>query len=348
MEKKQLDDIAVENFRTYLRIPSVHPNVDYGTCLKFIEKLAKELGLETNVYRPIQNKPHIILTWTGSEANLPSILLNSHMDVVPVFEDKWSHKPFDADMDENGNIYARGAQDIKSLGIQYLEAIRRLKQNGFKPKRTVHVAFVSDEETGGLEGMMVFSKTTDFKKLNIGFALDEGNPSPDDSLLAFYGEKRSWKFFVHCTGQPGHGSLLLDNTAGEKIQYIIDKFYSFRAEEIKRLEESHNDDDITSVNLTILKGGVQSNVIPPEFIIGFDTRVPTQHFEKFERTVRKWCKDAGEGVTIEDVVKDDDVPHTKVDDSNPFWVALKKALQKMQGHRCEAKNFSREYGRSSF
>lgn len=45
-------------------------------------------------------------------------------------------------MDANGNIYARGAQDCKCIGIQYLEAIRRLILNGQKNKRTVYVLFV--------------------------------------------------------------------------------------------------------------------------------------------------------------------------------------------------------------
>lgn len=45
-------------------------------------------------------------------------------------------------MDEDGNIYARGAQDTKNVAIQYLEAIRRLILNGQKNKRNVYISFV--------------------------------------------------------------------------------------------------------------------------------------------------------------------------------------------------------------
>lgn len=45
-------------------------------------------------------------------------------------------------MDKQGNIYGRGAQDMKSVSIQYLEAIRRLKRDGVVLKRTVHVSFL--------------------------------------------------------------------------------------------------------------------------------------------------------------------------------------------------------------
>lgn len=45
-------------------------------------------------------------------------------------------------MDDKGNIYARGAQDMKSVSIQYLEAIRRLKKDHVTLRRTIHVCFV--------------------------------------------------------------------------------------------------------------------------------------------------------------------------------------------------------------
>lgn len=45
-------------------------------------------------------------------------------------------------MDNQGNIYARGAQDMKCVGIQYLEAIRRLKKDNVTVRRTIHILFV--------------------------------------------------------------------------------------------------------------------------------------------------------------------------------------------------------------
>ena len=87
-------------------------------------------------------------------------MLNSHMDVVPVFLEHWTHNPFAAHKDEEvrapastpdptlteGNIFGRGTQDMKSVGIQHLEAVRRLKEQGRRFRRTVHIVFVPDEE----------------------------------------------------------------------------------------------------------------------------------------------------------------------------------------------------------
>lgn len=42
--------------------------------------------------------------------------------------------------------------------------------------------------------MVAFIKTKEFKALNVGFALDEGAPSPtDDVMYAFYYDKRPWR-----------------------------------------------------------------------------------------------------------------------------------------------------------
>lgn len=64
------------------------------------------------------------------------------MDVVPVFEDKWTYPPFGADIDSEGRIYARGSQDMKCVGVQYLAAVRALKKEGVTFKRTIHMIFV--------------------------------------------------------------------------------------------------------------------------------------------------------------------------------------------------------------
>lgn len=45
-------------------------------------------------------------------------------------------------MDDQGNIYARGAQDMKCVGIQFLESVRRLKSAGITLRRTLHLSFV--------------------------------------------------------------------------------------------------------------------------------------------------------------------------------------------------------------
>lgn len=323
---------AVRNFREYLRIPSVQPDINYDACVAFLKSQAKSVGLPVRVFSVAVDKPIVILTWEGKDPSLPSVLLNSHMDVVPVFSEKWTHEPFGAEKDDQGRIYARGSQDMKCVGIQYVEAVRRLKLNGIQLKRTIHISFVPDEEIGGRDGMKKFVHTSDFLELNVGFAMDEGMASPTDEFVLFYGERSIWHLHIHCPGSPGHGSLLLPDTAGEKVRHIIDRFMDYRQKEKQKLNDNPRMElgEVTTVNLTQLKGGVQSNVVPPELVVVFDVRLsPTQDHKEFENMVNTWCKEAGTGTWVEYEQKCPQVDVTALDKNNPWWQAFKEECDKL-------------------
>ena len=63
---------------------------------------------------------------------------------------------------------------MKCVGMQYLEAIHRLKSSGFQPKRSVYLSFVPDEEIGGHDGAEKLAYSDVFKNLNVDIVLDEG------------------------------------------------------------------------------------------------------------------------------------------------------------------------------
>lgn len=196
MAKKWEDMEEIQIFREFLRIPSVQPDIDYDPCVKFLQKQAKSLNLPLKVsYAGDLSKPIVVITWKGSHPDLPSIMLNCHMDVVPVDVEKWDHPPFSAHLDDEGRIFARGSQDMKCLGTQYLAAIRELQKEGVQLRRTLVLTFVPDEEIGGEFGMKAFVHSDDFKELNVGFAIDEGTPEEDDILKVYYAEKTMWREF---------------------------------------------------------------------------------------------------------------------------------------------------------
>jgi aminoacylase len=55
-------------------------------CVTFLRRQAKDLDLPIQVLEMAAGKPIVIITWLGEEPTLPSVMLNSHMDVVPVYE----------------------------------------------------------------------------------------------------------------------------------------------------------------------------------------------------------------------------------------------------------------------
>ncbi|KAL5278508.1 ACY1.2 family protein [Megaselia abdita] len=324
----------IEIFREFLRIPSVHPNINYDSCVQFLKKQAESLNLPLKVnFAGDPTKPIVVITFEGSQPELSSIMLNCHMDVVPVDEDKWVHPPFSAHMDEEGRIFARGSQDMKCLGTQYLAVIRELQKSGTKLKRTLHLTFVPDEEIGGKFGMQAFVHTTAFKDLNIGFAIDEGTPEEDDVYKVYFAERTMWHIHFHINGTAGHGSRLLENTAAEKAKYLINKFSELRAREAKKLIDNPDftDGDVTSINLTRLDGGVQTNVIPSKISLGYDIRIALEvDIPEFEKEIQKWCEEAGGDIEIVFEIKEPVTERTKLDNTNIYWTAFKQGLESMK------------------
>uniref|UniRef100_A0A0K0DMW4 M20_dimer domain-containing protein n=1 Tax=Angiostrongylus cantonensis TaxID=6313 RepID=A0A0K0DMW4_ANGCA len=210
------EDIAVTKFREYLRINTEQPSPDYDSCRKFLIRLADELGIQSKVVEAVAGKPFVIMTIPGLKPDLSSIVLYSHTDVVPTFKDKWMHDPYSAHKDEQGRIYARGAQDMKCVGSQYFEAIRRHFLRGKKQwLRTIHIVWGP-----GVDGMKKFVQMPEFRELNLGFMLDEGLASETSTYKVYYGERNPWWVEITCSGSPGHGSKFIENTAVEKLVHV--------------------------------------------------------------------------------------------------------------------------------
>jgi aminoacylase len=278
----------------------------------------------------VAGKPIVILTWEGSEPGLPSILLNSHIDVVPVEETKWNTDPFGAHKDENGNIYARGAQDMKCVGIQHLEAVSRLKEAGHVPKRTVHISFVPDEEIGGKDGMEKFVKTEAFAALNVGFALDEGLANPGEECMTYYGERSAWWVVAEATGPTGHGSQLFQDTAVDRLLNFLQPYHQWRKEESLKLHGEGSTlalGDVTTVNINMIKAGAfsadgqswQTNIIPSTAKCAIDMRVaPTVDLVKFEAELFERAAQFNVQITILQCMRSN--PITSTDPSvSPWW-----------------------------
>ena len=118
----------------------------------------------------------LLYTWPGSDAAAKPILLMAHQDVVPVApgtEKDWQAEPFAGTL-RDGFVWGRGAWDDKANLISQMEAIELLANAGFKPKRTIYLAFGADEEVGGLRGAKAIAKLLTDRQVKLDFVLDEG------------------------------------------------------------------------------------------------------------------------------------------------------------------------------
>ncbi|CAB3409536.1 unnamed protein product [Caenorhabditis bovis] len=325
-----MEDIEVTRFREYLRVNTEQPKPDYVACRDFLFKYADELGIQRRAIETAPGVFFVIMTIPGGNPELPAIMLYSHTDVVPTFREHWKYDPYEAYKDEEGNIYGRGAQDMKCVGIQYMEAFRRHFAKGTKQwPRTIHIVWGPDEEIGHQNGMRGFSLTEEFKNLNIEFALDEGIASDDDHYRIYYAERIPCWVKVTLPGQPGHGSKFIENTAFEKLQNLMNAVAKFRNEQKSLLESnpSMTLGDVTTTNMTIINGGVQVNVVPEKFEAFIDIRMtPRQDLDEIKQRIESWKEEAGEGTIIEFLQYSNlksITPHTMED---PFWAAIETGL----------------------
>ncbi|KAK8957793.1 hypothetical protein KSP39_PZI001179 [Platanthera zijinensis] len=344
------DDVyaTIARFQEYLRINTSHPLPDYATSTRFLLAQAASIGLHAETLEFVAGKPIVFLSWAGLRPFLPSILLNSHTDVVPAEPHKWHHPPFSASTDAAGKIFARGSQDMKCVGAQYLEAIRLLKAKGFTPDRTIHLSFLPDEEIGGHAGAELFAKSSKFQELNVGVVLDEGLASTGQDYRVFNAERSPWWMVIKARGAPGHGARMYDGTAMENLFKSLEVIRRFRTSQFDLVKSGRKaEGEVVSVNTVFLRAGSPSstsqtgfvmNVQPSEAEAGLDIRVPSNADTRaLERRIAEEWAPSSRNMSFEFHSK---VPvHdmygklaiTTADSSNPWWTLFKEGVKKANG-----------------
>lgn len=112
---------------------------------------AKRLRSLPDAQRPVSIVPgrnNIVVEVEGKEAGR-SIILNSHMDIVPAGDESaWKFSPFAADIKDNF-IYGRGAYDDKAGVLLCLATLEVLRQHDLLCKGRLVVHFVLEDEITG-------------------------------------------------------------------------------------------------------------------------------------------------------------------------------------------------------
>lgn len=350
-------DIAIKDFQEMLRFKTVSNTAaydgSYNLCADWILERLLEIEIDAFMLPESQlDKKIVVGTWLGSDPTLPGILLNSHFDVVPVIENEWNVPAFEG-LIQDGKIYGRGAQDMKCVCVQYFVALRKLRKTGYQPLRNIYISYVPDEEVGG-SGMSTLIQSTWFNSINIGIALDEGLASEDNIFSVFYGERLPWWIRIQATGNTGHASRFIEDTAAEKIINVANRALLFRKEQLNLL---HGNDiagcshtvaikkrstlgDVTSLNITNIRSGIVAggldvlNVIPPVAELKLDIRIsPHVDPSTVATMLDVWCEEC----TINKHDKSISWSYansalqqhstTLIDGSNPWWTRFESILK---------------------
>ena len=139
-------------------------------CARYIYDLCKEMGLESEIYSPIQlegftdhsdyfpgrnleNRYNVNACWRGKE-DRDELMLMGHIDTVEIGDPaNWDFNPLVGEI-RDGKILGRGACDDKYALAVVLFLIKLLKEEGFVPKANLIFSAYADEEYGGSHGAL--------------------------------------------------------------------------------------------------------------------------------------------------------------------------------------------------
>ena len=199
---------------------------------EYVESKLIELGIDCERFTTTSGKRQgVFARIEGSNPELPALLLHGHLDVVPAVGD-WSFDPF-AGAIEDGMVWGRGAVDMKDGNAILLSTIRSWKINNYKPKRTINLLFLPDEEAGGKHGAhwLVDNRPDFFQNVSEaigevgGFSL-EVNPKLNLYFVETAEKGIRWMELT-AKGQAGHGSMLNNNNAVTQLAETVTRIGNF-------------------------------------------------------------------------------------------------------------------------
>ena len=217
-----LPDSALAHLVGAVRIPTVSTTdfaetdtAQFGRFGRYLQQAFPKVFAQLKLEK--FNGYGLLFTWAGSHSELKPVLLMGHYDVVPVLpgtEGKWARPPYSGAL-AGGYLYGRGSLDDKASVLAQLEAVEYLLGTGFRPARTVLLAFGHDEETLGRRGAGAISAALRQRGTQLEYVLDEGGLVKTDGVpgvkkpvaLVGISEKGYLTLELTATGAGGHSSM---------------------------------------------------------------------------------------------------------------------------------------------
>jgi carboxypeptidase PM20D1 len=159
----------------------------------------------------------LLYTWAGTDPQAAPFALMAHQDVVPIApgtEGDWKAAPFGGEVKE-GYVWGRGSWDDKANLIAQMEAVEKLLEAGFQPRRTLYLVFGADEEVGGQRGALQIARLLGSRGLKLEFVVDEGLLITEGIMpglkapaaLIGIAEKGFLSVALRSKATPGHSSM---------------------------------------------------------------------------------------------------------------------------------------------
>lgn len=222
----QTQDEAVEICGDLIRFASVNDGTGRGKgereAAEYVAAKLAEVGLEPQLFESATNRTSVVARIPGEDPSRDALLIHGHLDVVPAEPKEWTYDPFAGEI-ADGCLWGRGAVDMLDMDAMTLAVVRDRMRTGRKPPRDVVVAFVADEEAGGVFGAQwlvenqpqLFEGCTEAISEVGGFSLSVN----DDARLYLIECAQKGMAWMRLTaeGTAGHGSMTSTDNAVTKL-----------------------------------------------------------------------------------------------------------------------------------
>lgn len=215
IEQRVLDAIDVEGMLQYLGELVAVPSLS-GQETEAQEDVAAQMercGLEVDVweldFERLRQHPAFsveverehglgVVGVMGEDAGGRSLILNGHVDVVPVGdESNWHYPPWQGSI-ANGRVYGRGAVDMKGGLCCALFAARALRDAGVRLKGKLMIESAIGEEDGGVGTLATVLR---------GYRADGAVVVEPTELAVAPAQAGALNFRVTVPGRSAHGAL---------------------------------------------------------------------------------------------------------------------------------------------
>jgi succinyl-diaminopimelate desuccinylase len=316
---QQIEKLKPEMINTLMqliRIPAIGPESggegEYKKSVALMQILS-EVGFDkierydaTDPRVPSGKRPNIVAYLNG-ENKSPKLWIVTHLDVVPAGEQTlWTvTKPFEPIVKDD-RIYGRGSEDNGQSLVASIYAVKALNQLKIKPKRSLALAFVSDEEQGSLMGIQHLINQGVFEKDDLVLVPDSGNPVCDFIEVA---EKSILWFKVTTYGKQIHASMpskgLNAHRIGMQVSLALDDMLHSKY----NLRNEYFSDPTSTFEPTKKEKNVEAvNIVPGEDINYFDCRIlPNYDVEKvildIQNLTKQYEEKTGAKIKVEVIQK---------------------------------------------
>jgi len=218
-----LREEATQLLQELIRLNTVNPPGNETRAAELLREYLARDGIECEFFARESERANVVARIKGGDG--PSLAYLSHTDTVLADPAEWDRDPWSGDL-VDGEVWGRGALDMKDQVAASTVAFTSLQREGFVPSGDLILLVVADEEVGAGYGLSwLVEAHADSARCD--YAINEGGGErlvlgENPVYMCATAEKMSAPFTVRVHGRSGHASMpgIADNALVKAARYV--------------------------------------------------------------------------------------------------------------------------------